>query len=65
MREFKLSKEQENTHVTHDSQSIDYLKKSLSPAYLQEQLQSPAKSPVQSSDGQSGAGQSSADNNKK
>jgi hypothetical protein len=40
--------------MAQDSQSLNYLKKSLTTSYLQQQMQNPAKAPAQSSGGQSG-----------
>jgi hypothetical protein len=44
--------------IAQDNQSLDYLRRSLSLSYVQQQIQSPAKAPVQDSGGQSGAGSS-------
>lgn len=52
-----MSKDNQTTQhtIAQDSQSLSYLKKSLTTAYLQQQIQSPAKAPVQGSGDQSGA----------
>lgn len=52
-----MSKDKQTTQptVAQDSQSLNYLKKSLTTSYLQQQMQSPAKAPVQGSGSQSGA----------
>lgn len=51
-----MSKDNRSTQPTmaQDSQSLNYLKKSLTTSYLQQQMQNPAKAPAQSSGGQSG-----------
>lgn len=51
-----MSKDNQSTQPTmaQDSQSLNYLKKSLTTSYLQQQMQSPAKRPAQGSGGQSG-----------
>ncbi len=49
------------TESTQYSETLNYVKKSLTLQYVQQQIQSPAKAPVQSSGEQSGAGSGQSD----
>ncbi len=49
------------TESTQYSETLNYVKKSLTLQYVQQQIQTPAKAPVQGTGGQSGGGNSQSD----